>query len=79
MGVDVRKAREADLKCPSCEAAAVSGFSLTYDFRCRDCCARLYRATFPLARPGVMFQIARFQPSEVCDEIAAAELGAVAA
>jgi len=57
----------------------MSGYSVTFDMRCRGCCERLYAATFPLARPGVMFQIARFQPAEICDEIVAAELWAVAA
>jgi len=38
----------------------------------------MYRATFPLARAAVMFQIARFQPAEICEEIAAVELGELA-
>lgn len=65
------------MTCVSCRVAERSGWSLTIDLTCRNCCARLYAATFPLARPGVMFQIARFQPAEVCEEIAAAECEAV--
>jgi len=67
------------LTCASCEVAKMSGYSLTFDLNCPACCARIYAATFPLARAGVMFQIARFQPPEVCEEIAGAEFDGVAA
>ena len=67
------------MTCPSCDVAERRGWSITFDFNCQDCAARLYRTTFPLARPGVMYQIARFQPPEICDEIAAAKFGGVVA
>lgn len=67
-----RVRRESEkMSCPACELSAMHRWSCLYDFRCLECCARLLWRSAPAARPGIISMLAKYQPSEVIEQMTA--------